>query len=354
MASISRHTISLRLPALLVLVAFVIVTGSNAVPSAADAAHLQQRELKLSNNLPNATGVDYAFSFGLATSGTVGSIRLQLCENDPFIDTACTPPPGLSVTSATLSSQAGQTGFSISNLSTANVEILTRAPQAAIAGNVSYTLSGITNPSTAETLYARLQTYDGTDATGSNVDEGALAWEIEDGLKVSTQVPPYLEFCTGTTISNFDCSTAAGDYLNFGELSSAVTRAASSQMMTATNAPNGYTIRLTGNTLTSNNNIIAPMTNGNAQAGVSQFGINLRQNNNPAIGQDPDGSNAAVPSPDYNTANNYRFGSGEVIAGAAGGTDYTKLTASYIVNIPRSQPAGDYISTITYICLANF
>jgi hypothetical protein len=34
--------------------------------------------------------------------------------------------------------------------------------------------------------------------------------------------------------------------------------------------------------------------------------------------------------------------------------DVRKYTATYIANVPNNQAAGIYVSTITYVCLANF
>ncbi len=348
MALHSRRTLFVRLPAL----AAVLVVLS-ALPAGVQAAKMQQRTLELSNSQPDATNVSYNFSFTLASPDSVGSIRFQLCT-DPFLDTVCNAPAGLDMTSATLSGQTGETGFSISNLSTANVEILTRSPGAVTPGLVSYTLAGVKNPSAIGTLYARLQTYGSTDATGTNIDYGALALSIANAINLSTEVPPFLEFCTGTTISGFDCSQASGDYLNFGELSANATRTATSQLMAATNASGGYAIRMAGGTLTSDNNIVNPMSGGLSQVGVSQFGVNLRQNLNPVVGAEPVGLGMATPASGYNTPNNFRFSSGEVVASTATADNYTKLTASYIVNVAKDQPAGVYVSTITYICLANF
>jgi hypothetical protein len=89
-------------------------------------AVLQQRKLELTDPTPTATS-DYAFSFTIATAGTLGSIRFQVCSNDPIVDEPCVAPLGFDASAATLSTQTGETGFVISPASTANNLILTRA-----------------------------------------------------------------------------------------------------------------------------------------------------------------------------------------------------------------------------------
>jgi hypothetical protein len=101
--------------------------------------------------------------------------------------------------------------------------------------------------------------------------------------------------------------------------------------------------------------------------GVSQFGLNLKANttatSNPAVGTEvapaSNGTNyrgQAVTG--YATADTFKFNSTDSVAnsasGGAGGSDAQIFTASYIVNVPGSQPAGTYTTTLTYICTPTF
>jgi hypothetical protein len=59
----------------------------------------------------------------------------------------------------------------------------------------------------------------------------------------------------------------------------------------------------------------------------------------------------------FNTASSFAFNAGApntVADSNAGATDSQIYTASYIVNVPGSQPAGTYVSTLTYICTPTF
>jgi hypothetical protein len=299
---------------------------------------------------------DYTLSFTGQTAGTVGSIRLQFCANDPLIGLPCTPPNGFDLSGASLSNQTGMTGFSIDTAdSTANVLVLGRTASASIAGVSTYTLSDVVNPTDEGSYYVRLETFASSDASGPHSDYGGLALAIASAISISTYVPPYLLFCTGVTIQSYDCSTANGNYINFGEFTPGTTATGHTQLLAATNAADGYSIRVNGTTLTSGNNTIPPLAVSDvSRRGVSQFGLNLRANGTPPVGIDPQGDGAGVPAPDYNSPDFFRYNNGEVVASAPTADAYRLYTASYIVNISTEQPPGIYVSTISYVALANF
>lgn len=316
---------------------------------------LGARSIQLTNNAPSSL-TTYVLSFAGQSGGTVGSIRAQFCANDPLIGTPCVAPNGFDVSNATLASQTGMTGFTIDVVHTnLNTLVLTRVPGAAPTGNSAYSLSGVTNPSAEGSYYVRLETFASTDASGSDVDYGGLAFSIGNALNVSTYVPPYLLFCTGVTIQPYDCSTATGNYVDFGELHSTSTGTGRTQMLVSTNAANGYTIRVLGTTLTSGNNQIPALSTSDvARLGVSQFGLNLKANGTPATGSNVQGAGNGTVSPNYNSQDFYHFNSGDVIASAPTVDDYRLYTATYITDISKAQPPGVYVSTLTYVTLANF
>ena len=321
----------------------------------ASAAEFATRQLQMSDNMVNVTS-EYTLTFSGQSAGLVGSIRLQLCTNDPFVGAPCTAPVGLDFTGATLISQSGMTGFSISAGTTANQLILTRAPSASVPGSVSYTLQNIHNPTTAGTVYGRLETFASTDATGADLDGAGLAVAYtSNALNISTYVPPYLLFCAGNTIQPYDCSTTQGNFIDLGNLTSTRTATGQTQLLAATNADFGYSIRVVGTTLTSGINTIPALQSPDvSRMGVSQFGLNLRANSTPSIGIDPQGNGTAAIASGYDSPNYYKFVSGDLLASTSAPDGYRLFTVSYIANITKSQPAGIYVSTLQYIALASF
>ncbi len=349
-------------------------------PKTADAAQITNRSLTL---LPGTTdggskagGVVNLFSFSLPTSASTGSIRFQYCTT---ASGSCTMPTGLVTTSATLFNETGATGFTINN-TTNGSPYLTRTatgvtgPQAA-----TYQLNTVTNPTVNTptfpnyTFFVRISTFASTDTTGASTDTGTVTASTAEQIVLDGTMPESLVFCTGETIGLTggvpDCATATDGIISFNQLFSPTdTATATSQMAASTNAGAGYAVTVNGPTLTSGSNTVSALASPSASVkGVSQFGLNLKANttaaSNPAIGTEvapaANGTNyKGVSQTNYNTADTFTFATGGSVAasnsGGAGGTDSQIFTASYIVNVPGSQPAGTYTTTLTYICTPTF
>lgn len=327
--------------------------GALFVPTSAGLQVLN-RELKMSSAVAGDT-VDYTLRFDTRTITNIGSIRLQLCSNSPLYGDVCTPPTGTSFTTATLGTQSGLVGFTKSSFSSANDFVLTRTSSPAGVVTAQYVLHGVKNPDNAGTYYGRIETFTSTDATGTPVDYGGLSFSINGGLNVTATVPPYLLFCAGKEIQPYDCATAQGSYIDFGEFTPNTTNSAQTKFLVGTNAEDGYTVRVLGTTLTSGINTINPLVNpDSSRRGTSQFGLNLRANTQPPGGIDVQGPGSATVASGYGTANVFKFVSGDVLASSTTSDAYRLYTANYIVNVDRNQAPGYYVSTLTYVALASF
>lgn len=318
------------------------------------AADLLSRQIEISDSTVNAI-VTNTFSFTLQTAASLGSIEFEYCTNSPQVGDVCTAPAGLSLSSATLTGQTGETGFSIHASSTVNRLILTRIPSPNLSSQpVTYQFSNITNPSTPnETTYVRISTFASNDASGTRTDSGGVAFATTNRLSVQGFVPPYLTFCVGITVS-LDCTAAAGDFISLGELSKTSPNYSTSQFAGATNDPGGYSVFLNGTTMSSGTNIINPLGSPQPSSpGSSQFGINLVANSNPGVGQNPAGAGTLAPQGGYSNTNQFKFVN-ETIASSPLPTNPNILTVSYLVNVPTGQTPGIYAATLTYIATAAF
>jgi hypothetical protein len=239
---------------------------------------------------------------------------------------------------------------------------------------VSYQLQSITNPTTAnQTFFVRIATRTTTNATGAATDAGTVTASTATQIILDGTMPESLVFCTGGTIGLTagvpDCATATSGAVSFNQLFSPTdTATATSQMAASTNAGFGYAISVNGPTLTSGSNTISTMSTAAAGVrGISQFGLNLKANttttSNPAIGTEvapaANGTNyRGQAASTYDAVDTFKFVSGNTVANSAnggpGGSDAQIFTASYIVNVPGSQPAGTYTTTLTYICTPTF
>jgi hypothetical protein len=351
-----ERTLTKLQKALSIRVSLIILAGILVFAfSSAQAAPIGQRSVKLSNAEASRTNVTYELTLDRPTSGTLGSIRLQICTNNPFPGEPCTVPAGLDFVGSTVSFESGITGMSVSPLTTANELILTKTPSAEPNGLIVVRVSGVTNPSNNGTQFARIQTYPTDDATGPPEDEGGAAFVINRRFNVSTEVPPFLTLCVGKQLTGFSCSQSVETFLDLGEFSSNAHKSDTSQILLATNAQYGVNLFLTGSTLTSGSNVIPAMTtNASPQLNKSQFGINLRYNSSLSNGANPVGAGIVAPTANYNQPNSFRFVSGETIAQSSNSTDYSKLTVTYLVDINKDQKPGIYNSTIIYIATASF
>lgn len=318
--------------------------------------------------------VNHQFTFTIPTSGNIGSIRFEYCT---IASGTCVMPTGLVTTAATLGTQTGVTGFTIVN-TTNGAPYLTRTA-ASVTGPqiVTYQLQGVTNPTNVapatQTFYVRITTYTAAALGGTATDSGVVAATTATQIVLTGIMPESLIFCTGATIQTTggipDCSKVTSGAVSFNQLFSPTdTATATSQMAASTNANSGYSITVNGPTLTSGSNtILAMQTQGIGVRGTSQFGLNLKLNtvatSTVAVGAEvteaPNGTSLRGQAfTGYSVVDQFKFASGDAVAksdnGGAGPTNSQIFTVSYIVNVPGSQAAGTYTTTLTYICTATF
>lgn len=352
------------------------IIAQTILPSMASAAQITTRSLTLQAGATDGGSkpggvVNHFYTFTLPTSGNVGSIKFEYCT---LAAGACTTPTGLVTTAATLGAETGATGFSMVN-TTNGSPYLTRTA-AAVTGPqvVTYRLDSVTNPTTTnQTFFVRITSYASTDTTGASTDAGTVTASTATQIILDGTMPESLVFCTGATVGTTagvpDCATATGGVISFNQLFSPTdTATATSQMAASTNAGAGYIITVNGPTLTSGSNTISAMAaTALGVRGTSQFGLNLKANtvttSTPAIGTEvapaANGTNyRGQASANYATIDQFRFVTGDTVAnsfnGGANGTDAQIFTVSYIANVPGSQPAGTYTTTLTYICTPTY
>lgn len=366
-----------------VYVATVLLFVATVIPvlaasNSAYAAQITNRSLTLQTGAGGDGGskpggnVNHRFAFTIPTNTNLGSITFSYCTQATQV--ACVAPTGLSASAATFGGESGATGFSILS-KTANTITISRASASSFTGAVTYTFNGVVNPSTAnQTFFVRMSTFPSTDGTGTATDTGSVAASTANPIQLSGVMPESLIFCTGATVALFgngspDCSTATPGTVTFNQLFSPTdTATATSQMAASTNAVNGYAITINGPTLTSGSNTIQAMSTATTSArGSAQFGLNLKANTT-ATSTVAAGSEITPTSngtdlrgqafTGYNTVDTFKYTSGDVVAnsanGGAGPTNSQRYTATYIANVPGSQPAGTYTTTLTYVCTPTF
>lgn len=318
------------------------------------AGEITDRSLTLSSSEPSSQA-NYTFNLSVDSSNVIRSFRVRICDE---ASGACVVPEGFNGGAANLINQPSGFGDNSGwNVDTDDADLLRMNNQNNMLppdSSQTVTFGNVINPSGSNTtFYARITTYENDDYTGV-IDEGVVASSTAETINVKGFVPPILTFCVGIKIPG-DCSTASGHHIDMGELRPGSTATGTSQMRASTNAGDGYVVTVNGNTLASGSNTINRLNSPvSSQAGVSQFGMNLRNNSRPDVGSNTEGDGDGSATDDYAAANKFTFNDGDVIAEAPGATHFNTFTVSYITNVDRRQAAGRYKTTLTYIVTASF
>lgn len=149
--------------------------------------------------------------------------------------------------------------------------------------------------------------------------------------------------------------------VNLGSLSTSLTRTGTATFSVLNYTSYGYIVQTVGNPPDNGSHTLTGMASAAASStGTEQFGINLKANTSPATfgadpAQSPDstfGFGAAATG--YNTANAFKYVSGNTIAQATKSSGKTTYTISYIVNIANSTPGGSYSGKQTLVVTGTY
>ncbi|MEJ0073194.1 MAG: hypothetical protein WDN27_03910 [Candidatus Saccharibacteria bacterium] len=148
---------------------------------------------------------------------------------------------------------------------------------------------------------------------------------------------------------------------NFGALSTTVASTATSTFSVLNYTSYGYGVYTIGAPPSMGSHALTGMPSTTAsQVGTEQFGINLKANTSPiTFGanpvQVPSGSfSSGAATSGYNSANNFRYVSGEQIAGAAKSSGETDYTISYIINTSITTPGGTYTGAQSLVVIGTY
>ncbi|USN96743.1 MAG: hypothetical protein H6797_00895 [Candidatus Nomurabacteria bacterium] len=338
--------------------AFVLTVTPFLQAPFANAGTITNRKITLSTSVGDASGVTYTLtSDALPTTGTaIKSVGVQFCTS---LEGACSTPAGFSASASTLAVQpsgvGAGSGWTVNTASAGSLRIVNAANATNPSGSVSIQWGGVHNPTaTNTTFYAKITTY--SDAAWTTaVDSSDTALSTSAQIQVVLDVNEALTFCTGTSITGQNCATVAGSTVDLGTASTTATATGTSVFAASTNGEHGYTVTVTGPTLTSGSNTITAMAaNAASSVGTSQFGINLVSNATPSVGSNVSGTGTAAATANYNTANSFRFASGDAVASVSVPTNANAFTVSYIANIAGVTPPGIYTTNLHYDATANY
>jgi hypothetical protein len=149
--------------------------------------------------------------------------------------------------------------------------------------------------------------------------------------------------------------------INFGAFSTSTASTATATFSVLNYTSAGYIVSIVGQPPKQGSRVLnALATQTTSSPGTEQFGINLVANTSPTtFGADP----VQVPSSsfsfgaaasNYNTANQFRYVSGDTIASSVKSSGQTNYTISYLVNVATSTPGGTYSGGQTIVCTGTY
>lgn len=365
--------------------------------SVSAAGQVTDRKITMSNATVSATSTKYQVSFKPATSGTIGGIIVDVCADSPIIgSTTCTYPAAFSfgATQATLT--AGYTGMGTGwATSTTDVQggasggatqvarLTNATPQSVTAGStVTFELTGITNPSTTGTFYARIYTFT-TSATQANYtatgtarvasptgreDYGGVALSTANVINVSATVQEQLTFCVSKASPGSGCTgvTAPDVVLGAGTpkvLGTAVSTDTAYHQIT-TNAVSGVSVALKNTSSTTctglsrdggvNCLITGRTTEGAIAASSGEFGLHVDAGTGGTgtvtADTDYDGTGPTLYNMQAATITDY----GDPISSTTGAVTDVNSLLTYAAAAAASTPAGVYTATHSLVATGTY
>jgi hypothetical protein len=326
-------------------VVFSVVTALALVfVPIAYAAQITNRSVIIANPAASAS-TSYVFNFTVPSATVIQSASFTACTT---ASGACTTPAGFSASSSSLTAQpvnlGDAAGWTVDTSSAGALRLKKTGNTAAPTASQTVSFSGVVNPSaTNATFFIRIATFSGDDWSTGAIDTGTVATSTAGQVTITAAVDETLTF------------SLANQTVPLGILTTSTTGSGTSTMSAATNASSGYSITVSGSTLTSGANTITALASPTASSvNNKQFGINLVANTTPAVGSNVSGSGSATAAAGYNTADLFKFVSGDTVASASAPTNSNTFTTSYIANIDGVTPPGSYQTVLTYVATANF
>lgn len=353
-------------------------------PALASAAQITDRSVALSSATKGAGTVSYNFKF--TQDSDQPEVVIQFCTNSPLIGEYCDAPAGMIVSTA-----APGAGVSAIRSASGNTIKLTKS-----GSTEDLTITNITNPSAAGTVFARILTYanstnadvysvsDSASALGSPVDQGSVAFAITDSVSVSGAVLEALSFCVSAAniIADSDCDNATTPVLTLGEDVGDGTKALNATNVStgsiytklSTNAVKGAVVSLKstagvnqpGNVPcaglalygTGACSIAAAGTTGSFTAGAGKFGVRATL---PTTNDGSDNNGIIALEDEYDTSD-YRLDAsaaigtyGSPLFNTSGGyANNRNVTLTFGATAAPNTPAGKYSAAISLIATGTF
>ncbi len=250
--SLNANIISKRL--LYGVSALLVALGVIIVPSLASADALAERSIQPSSASISAAATSVQYTVRFTAETAAGAVVVLFCDNSPVVTEDCDAPTGMSVAGAAA-------GTGVTSVASATANRINATATVSDTGETSLNFTGLTNPTVAGTIYARILTFvDGTAAgayvVGTNppaiIDSGAVAMYFDESVNVYGTVLETLSFCVSGAAIAADCTGVVAPNVRLGEevttgvyaLNSGALSTGTLHTQISTNAASGAVVRL--------------------------------------------------------------------------------------------------------------
>lgn len=359
-------------------------------PDVFAVGQVTSRSIEMSSSNPGQTSASYTVGFTTATTGVIQGVVVDFCQESPIPNNTCTSPTGMALSGLgvnTITGLSPTTGWTATNPTgdTHAIEIYNSSGASVSSGQaISFQVTGITNPSTTGSFYARIFTYTTNTAAsaytstsiGSPTDDGGAALSTATQISITATVMEQLAFCTSaaapTQTTTTDCAGTTTPNLTLGHgtplhLDSTAVDTAAAYTQLSTNAQTGAIVRMTDTTadgsctdggISSNATTCIPGDGAFAAitAGTAAFGLNVA---NGTLGSDSSGSTTA--NSNYGTTGG-DYGMGTAVTSTYGDPIESSTAPCAEVNnvltfgatAATTTKAGVYTANMTLIATGTF
>ena len=209
---------AVRRIAYVMLAALLVAAGLPMLQPTAQAAQFEDRSIQLSDSANSGTSITSGVGSGTAvtyrisfTTGaaTADSMIIDFCASTPIINDACASGPTGMVTTGAAISAVGSgvitaSDWTITTPSASQIRLAKGSGASLPASSAQQVdITGITNPSTVGTFYARMYTFPDTTfgtyasvtSVGNFVDQGGIALSTVRAITITARVQEQLTFC---------------------------------------------------------------------------------------------------------------------------------------------------------------
>ncbi len=369
-ALLSHRYTRIFLSSLLIIAVISVPPISNYIFGQVSSAGLSPAKLLINNSQAAATSVTYSIRATVSVSTAIKQLKVQFCTT---ASGTCTLPTSMVTTGAVFS------GTNISNTGRSGTYTVNGTLQEDWSGstaqsplNITYDVTGITNPSsTNTTFFARITTYSDAGTTTIDSMTVAAATLTTTSIALSATVDPNFTFSlaqvqsgnVNSAVVNVTTGTAAS--IPFGVLNTTNASISATDITVTTNAGSGYQVTAsqsatsTSGTLLSGSNDIDPFTGTNASPTTWSAPAGSANANSGFFGYTTEDTSLCNATTTRFTSSGGNKWAGlttvgnEVVCSAVPVTSET-TRVGWQIGVNSSQPSGNYTGTVILVATPTY